>query len=99
MSLDRPKPDRFSSDKRVADGSVRIMLDHCMANLEHLRKLRRGERYIEAVLSFDKIVREGDELAPGQRSFLEGIYEKSFAGAGYESVSAHIDRKKSLRYG
>jgi hypothetical protein len=92
--------DRFSSDRRQADSSIRSMLDLIMANIEHLRKVYRGGRMERAATSMLYLVRQGEELTPGQRRYVEGIWESVMQSAGFESVPLHVDKKrKSVRFG
>ncbi len=94
------KQDRFSSDRGEADRSLKIWLEHSLANIPHLLKLRRGARHVTALHSFEAMIRAGEEFTPGQKGYLEKIYELTFEGAGFESCKTHIDRKrKGLRFG
>ncbi len=96
----REKHDRFSSDRAQAEKTVTIWLDHCLNNLAHLRSLRMGPKHVAAVHSFHDMVKAGESLSPGQRRYLERMYELTFEAAGYDGCKTHVDKKpKSLRYG
>lgn len=100
MSVDRRPRDRFESDRRVADGSIRIQLDVVLANLHHLRKVDKRGRMEQAAHDFDAALKRGDELTPAQRNYVDGIYEKTMSGAMLPSVTRHIDKKRrGLKFG
>lgn len=99
MPLDR-RFDKYESDRRQADVSVRANLDFILQNLTHLRKVDRNGRMENAARSFKAMLDNGEELTPGQRSYTEGIYEKVWRGAGYDSVNVHADKKRrGLKFG
>jgi hypothetical protein len=92
--------DTFERNRRTALSSAQIQIDFVLANLQHLRKVDKNQRMETAVLNFEDILKGGDMLTPGQFSYLDGIFEKTWKGANYESVNVHADKKrKGLRYG
>ena len=99
MPLER-RYDRYESDRRQADASLRWQLDFILQNLGHLRKVDRNGRMEKAAMDFDEAIKRGEELTPGQRNYCDGIYEKVMLGAGFPAVSKHIDKKRrGLKFG
>lgn len=92
MSVEQLPRDTFRSDRQQADRTVRIWLDHCLANVRALRSLRSGARHIQAVLDFQRLVESGESLSPAQRRYLESIYEKTFEAKGFDACRTHSDK-------
>lgn len=89
----------FSHGQDQAQKSAKAQLEVIMANLKHLEKVRNGSELCKRAREFNDIVKRNVKLSPGQLSFVEGIYEKMWKGAGYESCTLRIDKKrKGLRF-
>ena len=89
----------FDHGIEQAQKSAKASLEIIMANLHHLEKVRNGKELCKTARQFNDFVQKGIRLTPGQLSFVEGIYEKTMKGAGYESCALHIDKKqKGLRF-
>ena len=87
----------FDRGLQQAQRSARANLQFILSNKKHLLKVKGGEKLIQAA---ENMSRWKEDLTPNQISFIESIYEKTFAGAGFESCELHIDRKrKGLRFG
>ena len=100
MPLNRKPADRFESDRRTADATIRMQLQFVLSNLHHLRKVDKNGRMENAAVEFEAAIKKGEELTPGQRSYIDGIYEKTMLGAGLPAVNLHADRKKrGLKFG
>ena len=100
MPLDRKRADRFESDRRVADSTIKLQLQFILANLHHLRKVDKNGRMERAATEFDEALEKGEELTPGQRSYVDGIYEATMSGASLPSISVHVDKKRrGLKFG
>jgi hypothetical protein len=98
--MNRLPHDRYASNAEQAQRTAKHLCDFIAKNLHHLRKVDRRGKMEGAVEKFSKILDSGQVLTPGQYSYLEGIYEKCMAGAGYESAPVHSDRKpRKLRFG
>jgi hypothetical protein len=81
--------------------TARMQLEFILANLVHLRKVDRGQKREIAAVRFNEMVERGEELTPNQLSYVDGIYEKTMAGAGMDACDLHVDKKRrtALRYG
>jgi len=98
--LDRRPSDRFESDKRQADASLKAQVDFIMTNLSHLSKVDKQGRMRVAACSFRDMLKRGDELTPGQRNYVESIYEAVWRGASFQGAGVHHDkRKRGLKFG
>lgn len=94
------RPHTFQHNHEQAQRSAREQLKFIIENKDDLRRVREGGRMLEAAESFTNKIRSGGRLTPAQMSYIDGMYEKIFKAAGYESVSVHVDKKpKGLRYG
>lgn len=85
------------------DQARRTSLHLCeiiLSNAGALRTVDRDGRAEKAVVNFEKLLKAGETLSQAQYSYLEGIYEKTMKGMGFESVNVHSDLKpRSLRCG
>ena len=87
----------FDKGMEQAQRSARANLDFILQNKKWLLKVRNGEKYFRDAQSISK---QKEQFTPSQLSYIEGIYEKTMKGAGFESCDLHIDKKKrGLRYG
>jgi hypothetical protein len=93
MLLDRVV-DRYSRDNERALASARANLNMILANAHHLLKARKGAEKLKAARDFDAMLKRGEDLTPGQMSYIDGILESMWDGAGYESVNVHHDKPK-----
>jgi len=100
MTHDPAPRDRFSSDREQANKSLKAMLRFILDNRHQLAKVDKGNRMVRAAVEMNQLLRDGIDLTPGQRSYVEGIYEATHKGAGYESCGVHVDKKrKGMRFG
>ena len=75
-------------------------IEFVMSNLTHLRKARGAAKMEDAVENFRAIRKAGRNLSGPQLSYLDSIYEKCFAGAGFPSANVHHSkRKRGLKFG
>jgi hypothetical protein len=96
MALDRVTDCRFMNDAREAENSSREMLKIILANKSAFDNIKKGREFYSAAFDMSK---EPGDLTPGQRSYVESIYERMWQGKNYESVPTHIDKKrKGLRF-
>lgn len=86
--------ERYSNDKDQALASARAQLNMILANTKHLLKVRGGADKLKAAQDFDVMLKRGEDLTPGQRSYIEGILEAVWDGAGYDSVNVHYDKPR-----
>jgi hypothetical protein len=93
MPLDRVI-DRFERSEELAMGTARVQLDMVLVNEEYLLRIRGGFEKLKAAKDFDAMLKRGESLTPGQLSFVEGIYEAMWRGAGYTSINVHHDKPK-----
>jgi len=92
--------DRFERSETQALNTARVQLDMILANEDRVLKVRNGAEKVKAARDFDALLKRGEMLTPGQLSYVDGIYEAMWRGAGYDSVNLHIDKKgKGLRFG
>lgn len=90
---------RFDHGQEQAQKSAKAMLEIIIANLKHLSKVRNGSDLCSKAKLFNIKVSRNEKLSPNELSFVEGIYEKMWKGAGFESCNLHIDKKrKGLRF-
>ena len=95
--LKRVNTGMFDKGKEQAQRSARANLEVILTNKKWLLKVRNGARLLEAAESMN---RQKEDFTPNQMSYIEGIYEKTMSGAGFDSCNLYIDRKrKGLRYG
>ena len=98
-SVDRVANSNFERNHATAQRTAYEQLKFIEANLDALRKVDKHGRMEEAVVEFLPVMKAGDEFRENQLSYIDGIYEKTMKGLGFESVSVHGDRKaKGLRY-
>ncbi|MEW6511859.1 MAG: hypothetical protein AB1428_12985 [Bacteroidota bacterium] len=96
----RERPDRFSSNAAQAQRTARHLSDFIQTNLHHLRKVDRTGKLEKDAASFHARLQRGEELTGNQLSYLEALYEKTMAGAGFPSVDTHHDKRpRSLKFG
>jgi len=89
----------FSHGQDQAQKSAKAQLEVIMANLKHLETVRNGSELCKRAREFNDMVKRNVKLSPGQLIFVDGIYEKMWKGAGYESCTLRIDKKrKGLRF-
>lgn len=89
----------FDHGQDQAQRSAKAQLEVIIANLKHLEKVRNGSELCKRAREFNDKVSKGLKLSPNELSFVEGIYEKMWKGAGFGSCTLHIDRKrKGLRF-
>jgi hypothetical protein len=94
MPLER-RVDRFARESpELALASARANLNMILANTRHLLKVRKGEEKLKAAQDFDAILKRGDDLTPNQMSYIEGILEAVWDGAGYPSANVHHDKPR-----
>ena len=75
-------------------------MEFVIENIQHLRKVDAQGRAEKAARNFLTLLKGGGELTPGQMSYVDGLYEQTFRGAGFEGLNVHSDRRKrSLKYG
>jgi hypothetical protein len=92
--------DRYSTDRRSADKSIRVQMQFILDNIDHLGVVdRRGTKVKLAQQIADKMIRN-EELLEWERSAIDGLYEDTWKGYGMPSVQKHIDKKrKGLKFG
>jgi cytochrome c553 len=95
MSVDRLPQTRYFSGKEQQQRAARENLKFILANLSSLKKVRGGEKLIEAAQSMSK---QKENLTDNQINYIANIYEKVFKGAGYDSAPVRHDKRKTLRY-
>ena len=78
----------------LAVASARASLDMILANTRHLLRVRKGAEKLKAAQDFDAMLKRGEDLTPGQLSYIDGILEAVWDGAGYESVNVHHDKPR-----
>lgn len=89
----------FDHGQELAQKSAKAQLQVIMANLHHLKKVRKGDEYCNRARQFNEKVEKNIKLSPNEISFVEGLYEKMWKGAGYEACNLHIDKKRrGLRF-
>jgi hypothetical protein len=93
MLLDRVVS-RFEKSEEQALATARVQLDMILANTKHVLKVRNGEEKLKAAQDFAAMLNLGEGLTPGQLSYIDGIYEAMWSGAGYESINVHHDKPK-----
>jgi hypothetical protein len=86
--------DRFERSETQAVNTARVQLDMILANEDRVLKLRNGAEKVKAARDFDALLKSGERLTPGQRNYIDGIYEAMWKGAGFDSVNAHHDKPK-----
>lgn len=92
--------DQFERSAEQARKTARIQAEFIIQQIDHLRKVDRNKRMETAARSFLTLLEAGEDLTGNQLSFLESIYERCWAGAGYPSAGVHVDQKKTLmRFG
>ena len=91
MSLIRVTDCRFMNDAGQAERSAREMLKTILANKSAFGNIKKGFKLYSDALD---ISNEKGMLTPGQRNYVENIYEEMWKGKNYESVDRHIDKKK-----
>lgn len=86
--------------------SAKFKLEFALDNEDALLSVRGGEGCLKAAEDFwDRmlLIEKGqstEQFTPAMFSYIDGIYEKTWKGAGEQSVGRHIDKKrKGLRYG
>ena len=100
MTVDRRPTDRYSSNRDQAHRTALHLAEFVTTNIAHLRKVDTSGKMERAAKSFRTLLANGEELTPGQHSFLEGIYESTMRGAGFESAPVHTDKKRrGMRFG
>lgn len=91
----------MNDTRRSALISAKANAQFILDNIEALQKLDTPQhKHEKAARSFSILLRNGEELTPGQYSYLESIYEMVMGAKGLPSVKVHSDRKrKSLKFG
>ncbi len=84
---------KYYEDKEHTKNAVKYMVDFINSNLKYLN--RDNQLKFKSLEMNFKL--EG-ELTPNQYSFMEGLYEKTWKGAGAPSCDTKHDLKKGLRY-
>lgn len=98
MPLDR-LIDRFERNTQQAQRSAKEQLKIILSNAAHLLKVRNGQKKLSDAREFQAIVERGGTLSPGQLSYIDGIYEATMKGAGFDSVNSHHDKPRgTLRF-
>jgi hypothetical protein len=95
MPVDRTPQTRYYSGKEQQQRSAREKLKFILANKKHLLNVKGGENKYSAAINFNNMK---ELFTDNQLSFIDGIYESTMKGAGFESVSVHHDKRKTLRY-
>lgn len=96
MLLER-RIDKFEKESpELVLASARAKLDMILANAKHLLKVRNGAVKLQAAQDFDRMIRRGEDLTSSQLSYIDGILEAVWAGAGYESINVRHDKPKGL---
>lgn len=89
----------FDHGQELAQRTAKEQIKFVIANLKYLQRLRNGSNLINTAHQFKGMTERNIRLTPNQLSFVDGLYEKVFKAAGYDSVNLHIDKKrKGLRY-
>ena len=101
MPVDALPRDHFASDKALAYRSARAKLDFVMQNIAWLKRVDNAQHRAEnAARNFLMLLKNGEDLTPGQLAYCDGLYEQTMRGAGYEGLKVHSDRKqRSLKFG
>lgn len=95
MPLLERRVDKFQRESPdLVLAAIRANLNMILANAKHLLKVRNGAVKLKAAQDFDAMLKRGEDLTPGQRSYIEGILESVWDGAGYESVNVHHDKPR-----
>jgi hypothetical protein len=98
--MNRLPQDRYASNKDQALRTAKHLAEFICENLTHLEKFDRSGRKRRAAITFRDMLCAGEDLTPGQHSYLESIWETTMKGAGYESCDVHHDTKgRSLKFG
>ena len=96
MSVDRTPRDHFSSDRELANRSLKMLLEFCLDNEKYLVRIRDQQKLAD----FIRMLNAGEDFTPAQRGAVEGLYETIMKNAGYPGCSGHHDKKaRGLRYG
>ncbi len=89
----------FDKGRATAQSSAKESLLIISENEDHLLEVRNGRKHIEAARNFRQMIERGEQLTPRQLSYVDGILEMCYKGAGHESVNLHVDKKRrSLKY-
>lgn len=93
MSVNYPRP-VFERNNRTSQELAKEQLLTIAQNEDHLLNTRNGSKNVQTARSLLQYVNEGGTLTPKQLFLVDGLFEKTFSGAGYESVNLHIDKKR-----
>jgi hypothetical protein len=92
--------DRYSSNRNQAQRNAKHLADFVCDNLPHLGKVDATGKMEKAAKSFRTLLANGEDLTPGQLSFMESIYEATMKGMGFPAAEVHSDRKpRGMRFG
>lgn len=89
----------FDHGNETAQKTAKIQLEMILSNKHHLIKVRNGAKYFNTASQLNELLKRGIKLTPNQLSLVDGIYERIWKGAGFESCDLHVDKKKKgLRF-
>lgn len=87
---------RFYSDKEQSERAARASIEFILSQREALQKIKGGDKYLSDVTDISKSI----ELTPGQKDYIDTIYEKTMKALGFDSFSRTFKPKKNnLRFG
>jgi hypothetical protein len=79
------------ADKAQALRTAEYQLGFAVKNVEALRRVDRKKRLETAARSMLILLRNGEDLTPGQLSYADGIYEQTMKALGLGHVPVHHD--------
>ena len=84
-----------------AQKAAREQLGLICNNLDAFDSMKSGAKMKDAAISMRDQVNNGGNLTANQMNYIDGIYEKVMQSRGFDSVPAHIDKKRrtALRFG
>lgn len=85
---------RYDRGAATAQSSAKESLLTIMENLDHLEKEDPKGKHARAAKSFLDSMNAGETLTPNQLSYVDGILERCYKGAGWETPGLKIDRKR-----
>ena len=98
MAQRLPQP-KFERNKATALSLAKEQLLIIFDNTDYLSEVDKKGKHLRAAQGFMEMIERGEELLPTQLSYIDGILEMCYKGAGWETPGLHIDKKrKQLRF-
>lgn len=98
MARRLPQP-TFQRNQATALSLAKEQLLTILENTDHLAEVDRTGKHLRAAKGFMEAIERGEDLRPSQLSYIDGIHEMCYKGAGWETPGLHIDKKKKqLRF-